>query len=211
MTSSNVNQLVVGFDLDMTLVDSAEGIAEALVYVCAQHGVAIEKSDALSTIGLPLDVVFPMWLPDLPYEQLLDEYRSHYGQFGIPKSLAMKGAAEALAAVKDRGGKTVVVSAKKADFVQRVLDVVQFEVDAIYGYLFAEKKGDVLREEGAQVYVGDHPGDIRAARACEAVAVAVATGPTTFEELQTAGPDVLLHDLTEFPAWLETFSPPAVH
>ena len=30
--------LVVGFDLDMTLVDSAQGISEALVAVCKLHG-----------------------------------------------------------------------------------------------------------------------------------------------------------------------------
>ena len=55
--------LVVGFDLDMTLVDSAQGISEALVAVCKLHGVEIRLEDALATIGLPLDQVFPMWLP----------------------------------------------------------------------------------------------------------------------------------------------------
>ncbi len=194
--------LVVGFDLDMTLVDSAQGISEALVAVCKRHDVEIRLDDALATIGLPLDQVFPLWLPELPYEQLLDEYREHYGKHGIPKTTALPGAAEALAAVKQLHGRTLVVSAKKADFVQRVLDVVGFEVDAIYGYLFAENKGEVLLKEGAQVYVGDHPGDIAAARAANAISVVVPTGPTTEEVLRESGPDYVLGDLTEFPAWL---------
>lgn len=196
------DRLVIGFDLDMTLVDSAQGISEALVAVCLKHGVQIRLEDALATIGLPLDQVFPLWLPDLPYEQLLDEYREHYGQHGIPKTVALPGAEQALAAVKQLHGRTVVVSAKKADFVQRVLDVVGFEVDAIYGYLFAEHKGEVLLKEGAQVYVGDHPGDIAAARAANAISVVVATGPTSEEVLRESSPDVVLTDLTEFPAWL---------
>jgi len=194
--------LVVGFDLDMTLVDSAQGISEALVAVCKLHGVDIQIEDALATIGLPLDQVFPLWLPELPYEQLLDEYREHYGQHGIPKTVALPGAVEALEAVKQLHGRTVVVSAKKADFVQRVLDVVGFEVDAIYGYLFAENKGEVLLQEGAQVYVGDHPGDIAAARAANAISVVVPTGPTSEAILRESNPDYVLGDLTEFPAWL---------
>lgn len=197
-------QLVIGFDLDMTLVDSAQGISEALVAVCKKHNVEILLEDALATIGLPLDQVFPLWLPDLAYEQLLDEYREHYGQFGIPKSVPLPGAVEALDAVRALGGRTVVVSAKKADFVQRVLDVTELHVDAVYGYLFAEHKGEVLLAEGAQVYVGDHVGDVAAARAANAIAVAVPTGPTSEAALREAGADVVLPDLTHFAAWLHS-------
>jgi phosphoglycolate phosphatase len=195
-------QLVVGFDLDMTLVDSAEGIAEALVHVCSIHGVTIQKADALATIGLPLDQVFPLWLPDLPYDQLLDEYRSHYGVFGIPNSTLLPGARESVEAVKELGGKTVVVSAKKKDFVDRVLSVVELDIDITYGYLFAEHKGEALRSENAQIYVGDHPGDILAARTAGALSVVVVSGPSTKEELQLNKPDVLFESLLEFPAWL---------
>jgi phosphoglycolate phosphatase len=199
-----MRELVIGFDLDMTLVDSAEGISEALVKVCADHGVEISLADALETIGLPLDQVFPMWLPDLAYEQLLDEYRDHYGKFGIPKTVLLPGARESLNSIRELNGKIVVVSAKKADFVQRVLDVVGLEADAIHGYLFAEKKGVVLLEENALVYVGDHPGDIRAARAANAISVVVPTGPTSVEDLQDAGPDKVLASLEDFPDWLKT-------
>jgi phosphoglycolate phosphatase len=199
-----MRELVIGFDLDMTLVDSAEGISEALVKVCADHGVEISLADALETIGLPLDQVFPMWLPELPYEQLLDEYRDHYGKFGIPKTVLLPGARESLNAIRELNGKIVVVSAKKADFVQRVLDVVGLEADAIHGYLFAEKKGVVLLEEKALVYVGDHPGDIRAARAANAISVVVPTGPTSVEELIDFGPDKVLASLEDFPDWLKS-------
>lgn len=195
--------LVIGFDLDMTLVDSAEGISEALVKVCADHGVKIEMADALATIGLPLDQVFPMWLPDLPYEQLLDEYRAYYGEFGIPKSVLLPGAKASVDVIQSLGGKVVVVSAKKADFVQRVLDVVGLSADAIHGYLFAEKKGAALSAEKALVYVGDHPGDVIAARTAGALSVVVPTGPTSIEDLEAAGPDKVLASLEEFPDWLK--------
>ena len=195
--------LVVGFDLDMTLVDSAEGIADALQHVFADHGVEVRRDDVLATIGLPLDMVFPMWLPDDSYEQLLDEYRDHYGRYGIPKSTLLPGARDAVDAIHEAGGRVVVVSAKKKDFVDRVLDVVDLPVDVTYGYMFAEHKGKALLEEGAQVYVGDHEGDIRAARAAGAVSFVVTSGPMTRDELLEHEPDVIVESLKEFRPWLE--------
>lgn len=193
---------VVGFDLDMTLVDSAEGISDALLKVFSDHGVDLTRDDVRNTIGLPLDMVFPMWLPDISYEQLLDEYRAHYGRYGIPKSVAMPGAHDAIAAVHEFGGEVVVVSAKKKDFVDQVINVVQLQVDRSYGYLFAEHKGNVLREESAKVYVGDHEGDIRAARSAEALAFIVTSGPMTRDELLSFSPDVIVDSLMEFRPWL---------
>lgn len=193
---------VVGFDLDMTLVDSAEGITDALVKVFSDHGVEVSRDDVRNTIGLPLDMVFPLWLPDESYEQLLDEYRAHYGTYGIPKSVLLPGARDAVNAVHDVGGEVVVVSAKKKDFVDRVLDVVQLPIDRTYGYLFAEHKGEVLRQERARVYVGDHEGDVRAARAADALSFIVTSGPMTREELLEYAPDVIVESLVDFRPWL---------
>ncbi len=195
--------LVVGFDLDMTLVDSAEGIADGLMHVFSAHGADVRRDDVLATIGLPLDMVFPMWLPEESYEQLLDEYRDHYGRFGIPKSKLLPGARDAVDAVHEAGGRVIVISAKKKDFVDKVIDVVQLPVDTTYGYLFAEHKGQVLLEEGASIYVGDHEGDIRAARAAQAMSVIVTTGPMTRAELEAHQPDVMASSLTEFRPWLQ--------
>ncbi len=210
MSASVVNQLVVGFDLDMTLVDSSEGIVDALIHVCKIHGVQTSREDALATIGLPLDQVFPMWLPDYAYEQLLDEYRDHYGEYGIPKTKVMPGAKDAISAIHELDGRVVVVSAKKEDFARRVLEVAGLNVEAVHGYLFAEHKGDALRHENAHIYVGDHPGDIKAARAAGAVSVVVPTGPINEGILRESKPDVVLHTLEEFPAWLHNYQAQAI-
>ncbi len=210
MSASVVNQLVVGFDLDMTLVDSSEGIVDALIHVCKIHGVQTSREDALATIGLPLDQVFPMWLPDYAYEQLLDEYRDHYGEYGIPKTKVMPGAKDAINAIHELNGRVVVVSAKKEDFARRVLEVAGLNVEAVHGYLFAEHKGDALRHENAHIYVGDHPGDVKAARAAGAVSVVVPTGPINEGILRESKPDVVLQTLEEFPAWLHNYQAQAI-
>jgi uncharacterized protein len=61
----------------------------------------------------------------------------------------------------------------------------------------------VLTEHVATVYVGDHVHDVEGARAAGALSVSVLTGGCTEEELRAAGTDVVLQDLTEFPAWLD--------
>lgn len=210
MNTEGANQLVVGFDLDMTLVDSSEGIIDALVFVCRTHGVKISREDALATIGLPLDQVFPMWLPDYAYEQLLDEYRDHYGEFGIPKTKQMPGAKAAIDAVHELHGRVVVVSAKKEDFARRVIDVAGLDVEAVHGYLFAEHKGDALRHENAHIYVGDHPGDVLAARAAGAFSVVVPSGAINEGILRESEPDVIMNSLEEFPTWLHNYQSQAI-
>ena len=72
-------------------------------------------------------------------------------------------------------------------------------------------KAAALQEFEAEVFVGDHLGDITGARAADALAVGVATGPISAEDLQAAGADVVLPDLTRFPEWLESYLLATVH
>ncbi|MEK9664097.1 MAG: HAD hydrolase-like protein, partial [Candidatus Nanopelagicales bacterium] len=115
--------------------------------------------------------------------------------------------AAAIEAVRARGDRVLVVTAKYGAVAELALTAAGLDADEVVGDLFAEGKASALVEHGAWAYVGDHPGDIRAARTAQVHAVAVATGPTSHEELQTAGPDVLLADLTELPPWLAATRP----
>lgn len=196
---------VVGFDLDMTLVDSADGIVASVQYVVSQYGVHADGDEIRSTIGLPLDHVFPRWLPDEPYDVLLTAYRAHYRENGIPLTVAMSGAQQAIDAVHARGDDVLVVTAKYGAVADLALSAAGLRADHVVGDLFAEGKASALREHGAWAYVGDHPGDIRAARAAQVRAVAVATGPTSADELATHEPDLVIADLTHLPAWLAGF------
>jgi phosphoglycolate phosphatase len=58
----------------------------------------------------------------------------------------------------------------------------------------ARKEGWISRA-GRISLIGDHPNDVRAAKANGIRAIAVATGLVTIDELRTHSPDVLLPDL----------------
>ena len=198
-----MGNLVVGFDLDMTLVDSADGIVAAITHVVESHGRPADESAIRATLGLPLDLVFPQFLEGIPYPVLLAEYRAFYGDHGIPTCTALPGADAALRVVRDAGGRILVVTAKHANQARLVLDVAGLEADDVAGEAFAEQKGKVLMTYGAAMYVGDHIGDVAGARAARTLSVGVATGPTSADDLRAAGADVVFEGLTEFPTWFE--------
>jgi phosphoglycolate phosphatase len=194
---------VIGFDLDMTLVDSADAIVACVAHACAAYGVEVDEDAVRATVGLPLEQVFPDLIPGVAYAEALEVYRAHYLSHGLAMQSLLPGAREALEAVTRDGFSVVVVSAKKDSHVQAVLDTVGLDpfVGEVVGERFAETKADALRERGALVYVGDHVGDVVGALGAGAVAVAVATGPTSRDDLVAAGGDPVLDDLTGFLPW----------
>jgi len=194
---------VIGFDLDMTLVDSSSAIVDSVAEVGRRWDVPIDEAWLRSTLGLPLDLVFPQLVPDVPYDEALAVYRARYLSHGLAVHLTLAGARESLEAVVDAGFDVLVVSAKKDTHVRAVLREVGLDhlVAHVVGERFADGKSAALAAHRAEVYVGDHPGDIVGAQGAGATAVAVATGPTPAAELAAAGADVVLDDLTAFLPW----------
>lgn len=194
--------LTVGFDLDMTLIDSRPGIHACYTALAARTGTYIDADLVVTRLGPPLEDELANWFPAEQLAKIADLYREMYPAHAITGTLAMPGAREAVEAVRAAGGRALVVTAKWEPNARLHLEHLGIAVDELVGNLWAEQKAVALREHGASVYVGDHTGDVRGAHTARAYAVAVATGPCDAEELRAAGADVVLADLTAFPAWL---------
>lgn len=206
MVGMSSHTLTVGFDLDMTLIDSRPGIKAAYLALSAETGVEIDADLAVSRLGPPLEDELAHWFPAERIPEVAERYRELYPSYAVTPTLVLPGAHEALRAVREAGGRTLVVTAKHEPNAKAHLEHLGLEPDAVVGWLWAEAKAEALREHGAQVYVGDHTGDVRGARTAGALAVAVPTGPCDAETLREAGADVVLTDgLTAFPAWLERY------
>lgn len=197
--------LTVGFDLDMTLIDSRPGIRAAYRALSAETGTYIDADAAVTRLGPPLDEELAHWFPQAEIPAMADRYREIYPDYAIEPTPAMPGAREAVAAVQAMGGRAIVVTAKHEPNARLHLKHLGIEPDAVIGWLWAEAKAGALREHGAQVYVGDHIGDVRGARTAGALSVAVPTGPCPEPELRAAGADVVLPDLTALPEWLAQY------
>ena len=195
--------LMVGFDLDMTLVDSRPGIAAAYRALTAQTGVHVNADAAVSRLGPPLRVEIARWFPPEQVEEAVLAYRELYPAYAITPTVPMPGALAAIEAVHARGGRVMVVTSKIGRLAKLHLDHLGLAVDELAGDLFAEEKATALREHGATLYVGDHVADMAAAEAAGIPGVGVATGPCSRDELAAAGADLVLDDLTGFSAALD--------
>ncbi|MEU8115549.1 HAD hydrolase-like protein [Micromonospora sp. NPDC048947] len=195
--------LTVGFDLDMTLVDSRPGIAATYRALTARTGVPVDAELAVSRLGPPLRTEIAHWFPPEQVESAVRVYRELYPAYAITPTLLLPGAREAVEAIRARGGRVLVVTSKIGRLARLHLDHLGLTVDELAGDLFAEQKATALREHGATHYVGDHVADMVAAAAAGVPGIAVATGPCSADELRAAGAEVVLDELTEFPAALD--------
>ncbi len=195
--------LVVGFDLDMTLIDTRPGIAATLQALSQETGVAMDIEAICEQLGPPLDQMLAPFAPAAEIGLLVDRFRVLYPDLAVPPTLLLGGAHEALAAVRRHGGGSLVVTGKFTRNARLHLDTLGFDVDHLAGEVWGVGKAVALREHGASVYVGDHVHDVEGAHAAGALSVSVLTGGSTEQELRTAGTDVLLAGLEDFPAWLD--------
>ncbi|MGA6165425.1 HAD family hydrolase [Amycolatopsis magusensis] len=202
--------ITVGFDLDMTLIDPRPGMVAALDALAEESGLPLDGEHFAANLGPPLDAVLRGFeAPEERIPGLVDRFREIYPELVVPSTVALPGAHAALDAVHRAGGRTVVVTGKFGPNAARHIKALGFEVDVLVGELWSTGKAAALTEHGAEVYVGDHLGDINGALAAGAVPVGVTTGPCSRAELLEAGAEVVFDSLAEFPAWLAGLSPRA--
>ena len=194
--------LVVGFDLDMTLIDTVPGFGAVLTRLGEELGVEFDVEDMTSRLGPPLDVLLGPWLPAEEIGPAVDRFRAIYPEHAIASVPLLEGAAEAVAEVRRHRGRVVVVTGKFAPNARLHVDHLGLELDHLEGEVWGVGKADVLRREGVSVYVGDHVHDVEGALAAGATSVSVLTGGCTREELLAAGTHAVLDDLAAFPGWL---------
>lgn len=202
----------VGFDLDMTLIDPRPGMISLFDVLAAETGLPLNGHGFVSRLGPPLQNEFARYgLDAATVERLVARYRELYVEIVIPATRPMPGAAAALNSVTAHGGRSIVVTAKHEAHAERHLERLEMAVSTVSGDLWSSAKAGALIEQGAEIFVGDHLGDITGARTADALAVGVATGPIDAEQLAAAGADVVLADLTAFPAWLDSYLLATVH
>jgi phosphoglycolate phosphatase len=193
-----VRPFTVGFDLDMTLIDSRPGIAATYRALCEATGVPVDIDLVVSRLGPPLEQEMAHWFPADQVAGAIARYRALYPVHAIAPSRLLPGAAEAVAAVRERGGRVMVITAKRTDLARLHLEHLGLAVDGVEGLAWKEGKARALLAAGAIGYVGDHVADMAAAVAAGVPGIGVSTGPCSAAELAAAGAKFVLSDLTLF-------------
>lgn len=191
----------VGFDLDLTLIDTAPGFGAVLEVLGEELGVVFPVTEMIARLGPPLDLMLAPHLAPDRIGPAIDRFRVLYPDHAIRTVPTLPGAAEAIAAVRRAGGRVVVVTGKYTPNARLHLTHLGLDHDHLTGEVWGVGKGEVLRREGCTIYVGDHVHDVEGARAAGILSISVLTGGSSREELLAAGTDVVLDDLTRFPEW----------
>jgi phosphoglycolate phosphatase len=190
----------VGFDLDMTLIDSRRVILASFAAVSDATGVPIDAAAVDRRLGIKLEDELAFWFPAEQVPALVRVYREHYLRLAGPLTGTLPGARQALAAVREAGARAVVITAKHEVSARLSLDFAGLAADDVFADVHGPEKAAVLITLGAAVYVGDTPADMAAAAQAGARAVGVTTGSFTARDLRAAGAHTVLESLAGFPA-----------
>jgi phosphoglycolate phosphatase len=192
----------VGFDLDMTLINSRPAILASFAEVARETATPIDLDAVDRRLGIKLDDELAFWFPPEQGAEAAEIYRRHYVGLAERMTTALPGAHEALAAVRAAGQRVVIITAKHPISVGPSLQAVGLSADELFTLVHGPEKAAVLRRLKATAYVGDTPPDMAAAVQAGVRAVGVATGSFSGQDLAGAGAEVVLDSLDGFPAWL---------
>ncbi len=201
------------YDLDGTLVDTLEDIAQAANHMLCQLGAPVLPArDVRGYVGRGVRQLVQHCLKsDDPkhIERGMKVYRAYYAQHLTDHSVLYPGVREVLEHFKAR--RQAVVTNKPNPFSQDLLaalGVAEYFLDIIGGDDGFPKKPDpgalraLMEREGIAVadaiMVGDSPVDIEAGRRAGMMTVGIAHGFSERSELVAASPDALLDNFEEF-------------
>lgn len=196
----------IGFDLDMTLVDTRPGIRAALVALAEQTGRPIDVDAVTAHLGPPVAEALSPWFAAAEVADAVELFRAHMARVGVTDVRPLPGAAAAVGAARAAGHSVVVVTSKIEPLAAATLANAGLQSDAVFGGVWSRDKAGPLRASGAVLFVGDHPADMVAAQEAAVPGVGVTSGSSTAQELRAAGAAWVLGSLEEFPGWLQTRS-----
>ena len=199
------------FDLDGTLLNTLEDLADAANWVCAQHGWpahGVEEYKYFVCNGAPklLERVVPEGVPvtDGLRQVLLEEFGRRYGAHKSDKTTPYPGMPEAVRRLREAGLTLAVLSNKPHEAARPV-------VERYYPGLFHQVQGALpgvpvkpdptllrrlMEEMGASqpdtLFVGDSNVDVRTAKHGGLTSCGVLWGFRTRRELEAEGADYVV-------------------
>ena len=197
------------FDLDGTLLDTIDDLADAGNYVCRLHGWPTYTVDAFKLmVGNGIPKLVERFAPQGTSQEMLDqayqEFMDWYGVHKEDKTAPYAGMPEVAKALREAGVSIAVLS-NKADVmagpvvehyypgifpvVQGALPGLPTKPDPTLLYKLMERLGATQEDT---LFVGDSNVDIRTAKNGGLTGCGVLWGFRSREELEAAGADVIV-------------------
>ncbi len=196
------------FDLDGTVVDSADGIVWSFEATLRDFDRPIDRSVLATLIGPPLHDSFSRlgFGPDL-LGDALNRYRAHYGEEGVYRCRLYDGVPALLDTIGVRGIPALIATAKRVDFASRMLEslgVAEYFAVVAGAALDGRRspKADIVSEALTKFapasprgwMVGDRHFDMEAARSNRLLGGGATWGYGTVAELRESGATWLIDE-----------------
>lgn len=208
------------FDLDGTLLNTLEDLANSTNYALGQFGFPLRSVDEVrSFVGDGVRKLIERALPSADNEQsvdaVLDSFKQHYVQHCQERTCLYPGISELLYDLKTKGIRLAIVSNKLQSGVDELYkryfsDVVEIAVGEQVGVRRKPAPDMVLKalavlgvNKDEALYVGDSEVDVTTARAVEMSCVAVLWGFRDRDVLEQCGADFIIEQPLELMSVLE--------
>ncbi len=169
------------FDLDGTLIDSAESIISSINVAFRNVGVEQKIPMNPSLIGPPLEKIMRSLVKDADAKavpDLIDFFKKYYDEVGYKETIAYEGVLSALTELNNYGLKMYIATNKRRQITNKILDGLGWM--SLFADVFSldyfnppmQDKESMLRSvntilparSAKRVYVGDRSEDADAAR-----------------------------------------------
>jgi phosphoglycolate phosphatase len=199
------------FDLDGTLIDSAEDIINCLKLAYSYTGVKYHVEIGREAIGPSLNKIFHLISPSISGEEersLVNCFRNCYDNCGCPRTVLYNGISEMLIKLKNNNQNLFVVTNKPNKSTNSIINNLKccyFDeivcIDSCKEIIGSQSKSTMVSylinkrnlNNNLTVMVGDSIEDVRAAQANNLISIAVFNGYGDENSIRKSQPDYVLN------------------
>lgn len=201
------------FDLDGTLLDTLDDLADSINVMLAERGLPLrDRDEVCAGVGDGMRKLVERMLPveqagEAEIDAALEQYRAAYRGRWNRRTRPYPGIEAELRRLTAAGVPLGVVSNKPQEFTERMISHYFPAPEVVFGAVFGQRDGVPVKPDpaglieaagvlavdpGRCAYVGDSPGDVLAARRAGMRAVGVNWGFRSGEVLREAGAEVVV-------------------
>lgn len=206
------------FDLDGTLIDSSEGVVEAVNYSLTQVGEPVQSPEIIkSYIGFPLSTMYPNFT-NQPLDVLYSHFQDKAKDTVVQSTVMLPGVQDMLDNLATVGYTLAIASTKIRKHITGVIEKLQWEK-----YFHSYCGGDEVKivkpapdifklamerlqsNTSNSIVVGDTINDIHAAQAISLPVIAVHSPYGNKKEVEESKPDYIIDSIHQLAPLLQKY------
>jgi len=197
----------IGFDLDLTLVDSTKAICTTASTVISSFlpdlQISIEEIEA--TVGLPMEESLGRWVGLEKSTEAYELYKQMYASTGLAMTTEIPGAVSTIKNLLSLGFQVCVITAKDQNIAELQLAHLGFPKLTVFGNCFGHDKTTAMLKFNCLYYIGDHYQDFLAAKAANVKFIGVGSNHKHHLKERLPNEVLVLAELSEINSILQGF------